>query len=54
MVTVNVWSAMLATPTTAGPVAKFVGRPPTDNATVVCAGQNWSGDHCKTVLSTHS
>ncbi len=56
MVTVNVWSEILATPTTAGPVLKFVvARPPRiDSDTVLCAGQNWSGTHCTTVFSSHS
>ena len=53
-VTVNVWAEMSATPTTAGPVAKFVARPPTDSATVLCAGQNRSGTHCTTLFSSHS
>src|SRR5689334_963963 len=44
---------MLATPTTAGPVAKFVEKPPNDSAMVLCAGQKRSGIHCTTSLSTH-
>src|SRR6476620_12438651 len=39
---------------TAGPVAKFVDRPPTESATVLWAGQNRSGTHCTTSLSSHS
>src|SRR5438270_275364 len=45
---------MLATPTTAGPVANSVGRPPTESATVLCAGQKRSGTHRTTSSSTHS
>src|SRR5689334_17317869 len=45
---------MSATPTTAGPVLKSVDRPPTDSATVLCAGQNRSGTHCTTSSSSHS
>ena len=53
-VTVNVWSAMLATPTTFGPVVSCVGRPPTDSAIVLCAGQKSSGFHCTVFVSSHS
>src|ERR1700733_6490308 len=45
---------MSATPRTAGPVLKSVGRPPTDSAMVLCAGQYRSGTHCTTSLSSHS
>src|SRR6185369_2389212 len=45
---------MLATPMTAGPVANSLDRRPTDSATVLCAGQNRSGTHCTTSLSSHS
>src|ERR1700747_3646471 len=45
---------MLATPTTAGPVLNSVDRPPTESATVLCAGQNRSGTHCTPALSSHS
>ena len=44
VVTVNVWSAMLAAPTTAGPVAKFVGRPPHGQRHGGVRAKNWSGD----------
>ena len=37
-----------------GARGEFVGRPPTDSATVLCAGQNSSGTHCTTSLSSHS
>src|SRR5271165_4992819 len=53
-VTVNVCSEMLATPTTAGPVLNSIGLLPTDSFTVLCAGQNRSGTHCTTLLSSHS
>src|ERR1700754_1303179 len=46
MLTVNVCSAISATPTTAGPVAKFVATVPTDSATALCAGQYLSGTQC--------
>src|ERR1700758_2372954 len=39
---------------TAGPVSKSVDRPPTESITVLCAGQNRSGTHCTTSLSSHS
>src|SRR4029077_1987894 len=39
---------------TAGPVANFVEKPPTERATVLCAGQNRSGTHCTTSFSSHS
>src|ERR1700744_5451071 len=45
---------MLATPTTAGPVWNSVDKPPTESATVRCAGQNLSGTHCTTSLSTQA
>jgi hypothetical protein len=45
---------MLATPMTAGPVANSIDRPPTESATVLCAGQNRSGTHCTTSLASHS
>src|SRR5947209_16593514 len=54
MVTLNVCCEMLATPTTAGPVWKLEDRPPTESATVLCAGQNRSGTHCTSSLSSHS
>src|SRR5918994_4966701 len=54
MLTVNVCSETLATPMTAGPVWKFVDRPPTESATVLCDGQKRSGAHCTTLLSSHS
>src|SRR5262245_18739188 len=55
IVTVNVWSEMFATPMTAGPTSKVLaGRLPAVSITVLCAGQNWSGTHCATLLSTHS
>lgn len=53
MATVKVWSEISATPRTAGPVLKSVDKPPTDNATVLCAGQKRSGTHCTTWLSSH-
>src|ERR1700752_4272668 len=39
---------------TAGPVSKSVDRPPNESVTVLCAGQNRSGTHCTTSLSSHS
>src|SRR5215207_909936 len=39
---------------TAGPVANSIDRPFTESATVLCAGQNRSGTHCTTSLSSHS
>src|SRR5246127_2372047 len=45
---------MLATPTTAGPVSNSVDRPSTESATVLWGGQNRSGTHCTTWLSSHS
>src|SRR5712675_1985644 len=39
---------------TAGPVSKSMDRTPTESATVLCAGQNRSGTHCTTSLSSHS
>jgi len=54
MLTVNVCSEILATPTTAGPVAKSVDWLSTASSTVLCAGQNRSGTHCTTSLSSHS
>src|SRR5215467_5837264 len=54
MLIVNVLSEMLATPTTAGPTANSVGMPATERAIVLCAGQNRSGTHCTTWLSSHS
>src|ERR1700722_3764546 len=54
MLTVNVWPEILATPTTAGPVSKAVDSSPTESATVLCAGQNRSGTHWTTSLSSHS
>src|SRR3954462_15070435 len=41
MVTGKVWSEILATAVTGGPVWKFVmARLPTDSVTALCAGQN--------------
>src|ERR1700750_1430918 len=54
MLTVNVCSEILATPTTAGPVLNSVDWPSTESATVLCAGQNRSGTHCTTLLSSQS
>src|SRR5581483_4097862 len=54
MLTVKVCSEMSAIPTTERPVLISVDRPPTDNATVLCAGQNRSGTHCTVSLSSHS
>src|SRR6201984_1418344 len=45
---------MSATPRTAGPVLKSVDRPPTESATVLCDGQNPSGTHWTTSVSSHS
>src|ERR1700753_2016543 len=54
MLTVNVCSEILATPTTAGPVLNSVDWPSTESATVLCAGQNRAGTHCTTLLASHS
>ena len=54
MLTRNVCSEILATPTTLGPVLNSVDRPSTESAIVLCAGQYRSGTHCTTLLSSHS
>src|SRR5690242_6592850 len=54
MLTVKVWSEMLATPTTAGPVLISVDTPPTVSAIVLCDGQYLSGTHWTTSLSSQS
>ena len=54
MRTVNVCAVRSAMPTTSAPVTNSVLKRPIESATVLCAGQNLSGTHCREVGLSHS